>query len=103
MSDIRTSVKHIPLDGARQRHSTKKTRVWLLRPSKLLWASVIGAIWLSVLFLGTPHLRFRYIWTGNPDFPVYHSCDYVGLHSRRIAPVSGDCPLVMWLLPEGAK
>lgn len=69
-------------------------RVPLVRLSQLLWIPILSALWLAVEIYGTPHLRFHYTWSGNPDYKTFHECDYVGLHSQRVHPQGGECPLI---------
>ena len=70
-----------------------------VRLRSLLWlplaAAVIGGIW----HFGTPHLRFAYAYHERGAARFYERCDYVGLHSRRLVPDDGRCPLVTFLLP----
>lgn len=53
---------------------------------------------LAVVFLlpRTPHLRIAYTYTGTYQYPVYHTCQYLGIHGT-VDVVSHDCPLVVWM------
>lgn len=75
-----------------------------IRLRNLLWLPLAGAAWLALEYYGTPHLR--YAWEGfsmgrGPDAPVYfRRCDYVGLHSFRLHPRDGKCPVFMFAKRE---
>lgn len=67
--------------------------VWPVHPKYLLWAAAFGVlVWIYQAY-GTPHLRFKYSYSGHAQRPYYHTCDYIGLHSRRYTPRDGQCPL----------
>jgi hypothetical protein len=67
-----------------------------VRPRHLLWAVIAGGLWLGASRYGTPHLRFVYTYTGSKAHPHYRRCDYLGLHSRRVFPANGRCPLIVF-------
>ena len=66
----------------------------------MLWAPVLAAAMLTGLVLGTPHLRLVYTYAGPDSAPYYRRCDYVGLHSQRVIPADGRCPLIQLLRPR---
>lgn len=79
-------------------NTKSRARVWPVRPSKLVWVPIVAALWWVTQVYGTPHLRFQYTWSGHPDRPIFHVCDYVGLHSQRVHPRFGErCPLIRLL------
>ena len=69
-------------------------KVYPVRPGQFIWLGVIAALGFLVAVFGTPHLRFKYQYTGARFHPHYLSCQYVGIHSRTIRPHSGKCPLI---------
>lgn len=73
----------------------KPPLVWPVRPRNLIWLPVLGAGVLAAMVFGTPHLRFRYVWNGKADAPLYYSCDYVGLHPFNLQPADGECAVLM--------
>lgn len=78
----------------------------LIRPRYFLWLLGVSFIAIWIAFHGTVHLRFSYVGKdlgsafGDDRF-YYTRCDYVGLHSQRVFPRNGKCPLFAWLKPEG--
>lgn len=81
----------------------KRRCVWFVRPAKMIWALVIGAAVASVWSHGTAHIRYEYVWSGPESHPFYHECYYFGLHSRRVFPRDGKCPLILFLRPAGKE
>ena len=86
------------------------SRPALVRPKSLLWLAVVGGLVWAAAEFGSPHLRFQYTYyaTGAPSGAEagrrYVSCDYVGLHSRRVIPRNGRCPMFRLLkAPEGTR
>jgi hypothetical protein len=75
--------------------ATKASFVWPVRPHNFIWIAVVGAVLMAASIFGTPHLRYQYVWNGNPDAPRYFACDYVGLHPFHLEPAAGECPTVM--------
>lgn len=73
---------------------TKKARVPLVRPSKLVWLLVLAGLAGVVLTLGTPHLRYIYTYTGSREHPYYQRCEYAGWDSQIFYPGGGDCPVI---------
>lgn len=68
--------------------------VWPVRPRNFVWVVVVGAVLAAASIFGTPHLRYQYVWNGNPTAPRYFACDYVGLHSFHLEPADGECPVL---------
>lgn len=93
-------LKKIPQQASSTPTTKRLARVWPVRPGKLLWVPIIAGLWWAVEVYGTPHLRFAAKWTGEPSHKIYLECDYVGWHSRRIHPRSGECPLIRLLRAE---
>lgn len=89
--------------GQRKTRRTKRSaapkRPVFIRLRSLLWLPVIGGLIWGIHAFGTPHLRFAYRYVGAEHSRDYTSCDYVGLHSRRVFPVDGHCPLFVFLRP----
>lgn len=72
-------------------------RVGLVRARSLLWLPALGALVAGGIVFGTPHLRFAYGYLETAAGPRYTRCDYLGLHSRRVIPLRGHCPLILLL------
>ncbi len=88
----------------RQQKRAPSPRPWFVRVRSLVWIPVIGGVVLAAMTLGTPHLRYRYSYTaiGNdPAARIYQRCDYLGLHSRRVIPAGGSCPVIVLLTARG--
>lgn len=83
------------MSGFRIPKSTKTHRTWVLpvRPAKLLWLPIAGAIGYTLLH-GAPHLLFQYEYAASG---AHLSCTYVGKSIKRMAPVGDHCPLIRLL------
>lgn len=66
-----------------------------IRLRNLVWLPFVGSVWLATETYGTPHLRAAYSFTGSYSHPYYRRCDYWGLHSFRLIPQDGLCPVVV--------
>ncbi len=44
----------------------------------------------------TPHLRIAYTYTGTYQYPIYRTCQYLGIHGT-VNVVGQDCPIVRLL------
>lgn len=84
------------------------------RPLGLGWGTVRALVWVGLRILiallpslpliaivtvfllpQTPHLRIAYTYTGSSQRPIYHTCQYLGIHG--IVDVFGqDCPIVRY-------
>lgn len=70
-----------------------------VRLKHLLWLPpVLALLFVDPGTVPTPHLRFAGSYSDASAAPHFYHCDYVGLHSRRIAPPDGHCPLIALLL-----
>lgn len=77
---------------------TDRQFVWPVRLKHLLWLPpVLALLLIDPGILPTPHLRFAGAYSGTSADPYFHHCDYVGLHSRRVTPPDGHCPIVVFL------
>lgn len=70
-----------------------------VRAINLLWLVIVLTVLWAADRYGTPHLRIEYTWSGSKANPTYHNCAYWGLHSFRIQPASGECPIVVLARP----
>ena len=74
----------------------RETRMPFVAPVRLrnlLWIPVLGSIWMAGWVYGTPHLRVQYTYRGTYTRPFYLVCDYWGLTSFRLHPLTGECPV----------
>ena len=81
-----------PADNRGKTNGASKTS--LVRTSQFIWLGMLITIGGMVLMFGTPHLRFKYQYTGSRSHPDYLSCQYIGLHPVRLQPSNGKCPLI---------
>ncbi|WP_422363234.1 hypothetical protein [Pyruvatibacter mobilis] len=69
-----------------------------MRLKHLLWLPpVLALLLIDPGIIPTPHLRFAGTYSSTSADPYFHHCDYVGLHSRRISPPDGRCPIIAFL------
>lgn len=77
-------------------HGDRVPFVAPLRLRHLVWAPILGSIFVAATVWGTPHLRIRYVWNGNDRAPVYFSCEYWGIDPFSVRnALGGDCPIVV--------
>lgn len=51
----------------------------------------------AVFFLPqSPHLRVSYTYTGSFEYPIYRTCQYLGIHGT-VQVIGQDCPLVAFM------
>lgn len=78
--------------------------VALVRGKHLLWVPpVLALFFIDPASLSTPHLRFAGVYSELHSARHYHSCDYLGLHSRRIVPPDGKCPLIAFFTAPASQ
>ncbi len=82
--------------------------VWPVRLRHLLWLPpVLALLLINPAAVPTPHLRVAGVYVGPSAAPYFRSCDYVGLHSRRMRPDDGRCPLIAFFpsptISDGAQ
>jgi len=74
--------------------------VWPVRWKHLLWLPPVLALFaLDPATVPTPHLRFAGVYSGTATAPYFLHCDYAGLHTRRVVPPDGHCPLIAFFPP----
>ncbi len=58
---------------------------------------VLPLIAIVIVFLlpQTPHLRIAYTYTGPSQRPIYHTCQYFGIHGT-VDVFGQDCPIVRY-------
>ena len=83
--------------------TAKSGRVSPVRPRHMIWLAVLGSLWFGVQLYGTPHLRFIYTYKEFSGHRFYLTCQYAGLHSQKIIPVHGRCPLFVFLKNRHAQ
>lgn len=66
-----------------------------IRLLNMIWLPIMLGLISAVHHYGTPHLRVQYVWSGARSAPIYHDCQYWGLHSFRLQPLTGNCPLIL--------
>lgn len=75
-----------------------------VRGKHLLWVPpVLALFFIDPTSLATPHLRFAGVYSELHSARHYHSCDYLGLHSRRIVPPDGTCPLIAFFTAPASQ
>jgi len=72
-----------------------------VRAFNMIWLAVVAGVAWAANHCGTPHLRTHYVWSGTRAAPTYHECRYWGLHSFRVRPRNGTCPL--FVMAQGRK
>ncbi len=99
----RFTIEGVDYSGAEKTEQPRKSifSVSPIRKRNLIWLVGIGFVFAYVAINGTPHLRFKNVYSDHGEHAlkqyVYHECDYVGWHSQTLLPIDGDCPLVLWL------
>lgn len=68
-----------------------------IRIRSVLWLPALLGLLYGAQEEGTPHLRFQYKYEDRSTYRYFYFCDYVGLHSRRVIPHNGECPLFLML------
>lgn len=103
-------IEGVDYSSAKKKQQPRKSifSVSPIRRRNLIWLVGIGFVFAYIAMNGTPHLRFKYVYSdyGRNAFKqyVYHECDYVGWRSQTLFPTDGDCPLILWLKkPKGGN
>ncbi len=64
---------------------------------------LLAVSWFAVSTYGWPHLRITTNYRGSAEYPVYTSCQYIGLPfvSRSFALTApASCPIIIWQKQE---
>lgn len=85
-------------------------KIRFLKFSYFVWVLILLAIWLVIITLGTPHLRWSYSWRDegqgyDPHAVRYYTrCTYVGYrNSFTVYPANGQCAFIRFQKKGGGQ